>query len=172
MQGKFFPLMISILLLISCSKETETLNLEQQNQNTAPTPKWKNPTSFMRVGSMYSMPISIDTANKMINSYLASVNYPTNDNSLRSLSFDADSLRAYLAQDNIKTIKFMLAHRLDYINSGNFGTNTGSSLNGLTLVIVGMNDNDNYVYNEQNQVYDNLAPCPYTCDNSSVTLVD
>src|ERR1051325_2256176 len=44
----------------------------------------------------YSQAISVDEANDMIQSYLTSVGYPQQDNSLRALVFDAQVLRSYL----------------------------------------------------------------------------
>src|SRR4051812_12489483 len=62
-------------------------------------------------GQYYSSTICIDTANKMIGSYLQSVGYPQKDTSIRALSFDADTVRNYLADTSIKTLKFYLAHQ-------------------------------------------------------------
>jgi hypothetical protein len=57
----------------------------------------------------------------MLESYLSSVGYPSVDTAIRSLSFDADTLRAYLQNPNIVTLKFMVAHQPDYINGGHGG---------------------------------------------------
>src|SRR3954465_9734743 len=43
----------------------------------------------------YSHSIPVDTANKIIQSYLTGVGYPSVDTAIRALSFDADTLRAY-----------------------------------------------------------------------------
>ncbi len=72
-------------------------------------------------GLDYSQAISISEANQMIGSYLSSINYAANDTTLRSLSFDADTLRSYLndtSHGKIVTLKFMLAHTPNYLASG------------------------------------------------------
>lgn len=108
----------------------------------------------------------------MIQSYLTSINYPDNDSSLRSLTFDADSLRSYLndtTHGRIVTIKFMLAHNKDYATNY-YGKPAGLNGNAITMVLVGLDDNNNYIYNRNNKVYDHLNPCPYNCGNESVLL--
>src|SRR5665213_1178167 len=46
----------------------------------------------------YSFPdvLTLDSANKMLQSYLNSINYETNDTDTRSIIFDANVLRSYL----------------------------------------------------------------------------
>lgn len=120
----------------------------------------------------YSTSISIDSANRMLNSYLASTS--GNDSDLHSLIFDADTLVKYLTdttRGRIRKVKLMLAHRLDFINNGNYGRNAGYDLNALTLVIAGCDSNGNYVYNARNMVYDYCQPCPYNCPSSNDTLI-
>ncbi len=102
----------------------------------------------------------------MIGSYLSSINYAENDTTLRSLTFDADTLRAYLndtSHGKIVTLKFMLAHTPNYLANGNFGINAGLHAAAITLVVVGLDEQNNYVYNRNNQVYDYMNPCPTTC---------
>jgi hypothetical protein len=122
-------------------------------------------------GSNYSQQIARDTANRMIESYLASVNYPGSNTGLRSLSFDADTLRSYLNDNRIVTLRFALAHTQSYMNSGHYGQNSGTNAGSLTLVIIGLDQNDNFIYSSKNMVYDNMLPCPTFCpDNYSATL--
>jgi len=119
----------------------------------------------------FSKPLPVDSANRMLNSYLASV--AGNDSSLHALVFDADTLVKYLTdttRGRIRQVKLMLAHRLDFINQGNYGRGAGYNLNALTVVIAGCDTNGNYVYNANGMVYDYCAPCPYNCPNSSDTL--
>jgi|SRR5690606_3999440 len=107
----------------------------------------------------------------MIQSYLTGVGYPAVDTAIRSLIFDADTLRAYLANPNIVTLKVMLAHKQSYIHSGHEGTGSGLNPEALTLVVVGLNNNDNYVPNSKGQVYDHLLNCPSNCPGfSSATI--
>src|SRR5690606_8048607 len=84
-------------------------------------------TNARLVGELYSQPIALDTANRMIASYVASVGYPQRDTAVRSLAFSADTLRAYLSDSRITSLEFYLAHQLSYLNSGNnrFGKNIG-----------------------------------------------
>ena len=117
------------------------------------------------VGALYSQPIKIDTANRMIASYLESVGYPQVDTAVRSLSFDADTLRSYLLNPSITTMRFYLGHQLSYLNGGNerFGKDIGMRPGALTIIAVGINDNGQVVRNSTNGVYEHAMPCPYSC---------
>jgi hypothetical protein len=102
----------------------------------------------------------------MLESYLSSVGYPSVDTAIRSLSFDADTLRAYLQNPNIVTLKFMVAHQPDYINGGHGGVPAGMAPGAMTMIVVGLNNNDQYVLNNRNEVYEHFATCPFTCPGS------
>jgi len=119
----------------------------------------------------YSQSIPVDTANRMIKSYLDGVGYPMADTAIRALSFDADTLRAYLANHDITTVKFMFAHQQSYINSGGYGTHPGLNPNAITLVIAGLNDNDQYVLNSRNGVYEHMSPCPVQCPGGASSFI-
>jgi hypothetical protein len=110
--------------------------------------------------------ISPDSANRMISSYLNSIGSTSNDSNLTSLIINADSLRAYLYNTNIKHVKIMFAHKLSYINAGRGGQNAGFSKNALTAILVGFDASDNYIYNDKGQVMDNMTPCPHNCPSS------
>ncbi|HVX00398.1 MAG TPA: hypothetical protein VHA52_08195 [Candidatus Babeliaceae bacterium] len=111
-----------------------------------------------------SAPISVDTANAMISSYLKGANcYAIVDTNLKSLIVNADTLRAYLNDTSIKSLKLMFAEKTSYINACGFGANAGYSSRGLTLVIVGVNRSGNYVLNSQGMVYDRCNACPTVC---------
>jgi len=117
-------------------------------------------------GGNYSKPISIDTANMMIGSYLDGINYTVNTHEIRSLGFDADVLRAYLNDTShgvIKNVKFMFAHSLDYIHSGHKGQRPDTNSNALTMIIVGVDKDGNYVYTSGNMALDYAMPCPTDC---------
>jgi hypothetical protein len=116
-------------------------------------------------GQYYSSSIAIDTANKMIGSYLQSIGYPQKDTTIRALSFDADTVRAYLADTSIKTLKFFLAHQLSWLDggSGRFGKNIGMAPGKLTIIMTGMDDVGNIVRNTSNGVYEHAFPCPTSC---------
>jgi len=162
--------LLALCTIIACSKERGTAS-------DAPTPQATGNTvsngfyggSNARLsGSNYSQSIPLDTANAMIQSYLTSVRYPYADTALRALTFDADTLRAYLMQNpSIVSVKFILAHQPAYKNSGNNGLYSGMKPQALTMIIVGVNESDQYVLNSQNGVYEHLTPCPVQCGNAS-----
>src|SRR6185312_13832141 len=91
----------------------------------------------------YSFPdvIPIDSANKMLTSYLNSVNYQATDTNVESVIFSAALLRNYLdsitGSSDIAYIKIMFAHKLSYINAGNGNHNDGFSNSALTLLMAG-----------------------------------
>jgi len=174
---KHFPIiaLLIVLSLMACQKKEK----EVAPEATVSGGTHKNSTisSMARfspgTGIDYSQPISRDSANRMIQSYLTSINYPTNDTTLTALSFDADTLRSYLndpSHAKIVTLKFMLAHKQSYMNTGHYGQFAGSKSNALTLVIVGLDDDDKYVYSRTNNVYDHLGNCPDKCTASDATL--
>lgn len=110
--------------------------------------------------------IDIDSANKMLTSYLNSTATNQYEDELHSLIFDANALRYYLSNTSITEVKFMFAHRLDYINNGNQNTYAGNDYNAITMVIAGVDINGNYVYTTAGTVMDNAKPCPYTCPST------
>jgi hypothetical protein len=108
-----------------------------------------------------------DTANIMINSYLASIGADTaphsNDN-LFSLLLSVDDLRSYLDNaSGVTTLKLMLAHSLEYIEDGHSGQDAGYKSGALTLIIAGFDREGNYVFAPGNSVLNHLAPCPTFC---------
>jgi hypothetical protein len=117
-------------------------------------------SSASATGSLF---ISPDVANKMISSYLYSINSPLNDSDIRSFSVNADSLRAYLADTTIKNVKLMFAHTITYINAGYEGQYAGYQSGALTMVIAGNTIAGTYVY-YNGLVLDHLSPCPYNCE--------
>lgn len=177
---KQFPIiaLVLVLSLVACQKKEKELLPGSDAANTSASSGGNsNITSMARFtpGSdvAYSQPITKDSANRMIQSYLTSINYPSNDSSLTSLTFDADTLRSYLndpGHSKIVTLKFMLAHKQAYMNSGHYGQYAGTRSNALTLVIVGLDDDEKYVYSRTSNVYDHLGNCPDRCTSSAATL--
>ena len=111
--------------------------------------------------------ISMDDANEMITSYLKSINTNASANSdfgpdVKSFSIDADALRAYLEDPNVKKVKVCFAHTLNWIDAGNSGQSAGYKSGAMTLVLVGYDANGNYIYHN-GAVLDHAAPCPYSC---------
>lgn len=117
----------------------------------------------------YSFPdvIPTDSANKMLNSYLNSINYQVTDTNVESVIFSAPLLRKYLdsltSSGDIAFIKVMLAHKLSYINAGYGNQNAGFSNSALTLLIAGYTANGDYVYFPENLIIDNGMLCPNNC---------
>jgi len=106
--------------------------------------------------------ITTEDANKMINNYLTSINSSNNDSDLRSLTVNADSLRAYLSNSSVKNIKLMLAHTL-YWATVNTGINAGYQSGAITIIIAAYDSSGNYVYYNGSNVLDYSAPCPSAC---------
>lgn len=107
--------------------------------------------------------IPVDTANRMILSYLNSIDYSNNTKEIRSFITDTESLLDYLDDSRIKKVKIFLAHNLDYINAGYEGQRPKANQNALTLVIAGLDSADHYVATESAGVFDQLNPCPDQC---------
>lgn len=108
--------------------------------------------------------ISLDSGNKMLNSYLNSINYISNDTSVRSFLLNADQLRIYLTDTSIKGMKVMLAHNLSYINAGNANKNVGYNKSGLTILIAGFNRTGDYtLFGTDAKVLNKALPCPNNC---------
>lgn len=117
--------------------------------------------------------IPADSANKMISSYLQSIDSgTTGDSSLHSLIFDADSLRAYLNNQNIKHVKVMFAHTLAYVNAMGPGHNVGYESGAFTLVFGGYDEAGNYVFWQGNKVPDYGTPCPSSCPTVGTAASD
>lgn len=157
--------LFTILGAQSCSKESRE-NQTNVEPATVSNNQSSNSLAARYIGPDYSQSISVDSANSMIGSYLASVKYPMVDTAIRSITFDADTLRAYLQNNNIVTLKLMFAHRLDY--KANYGGQyAGLNPNAMTVIVVGQDQQDNYVFNNRNEVYDNINNCPLRCGDNT-----
>lgn len=113
--------------------------------------------------------IGKDTANKMIQSYLTSIEGDTTQlqaPNLHSLIVDADLMRHYLSNPEIKNVKVMLAHTLGYINSGHGGQNAGYKSDALTIVMAGYDKAGNYVFHAIDRVPNHATPCPRNCPDA------
>jgi len=110
--------------------------------------------------------IPVDSANKMLSSYLNSINSGQNDTDLTSIIFDADTLRSLLndtSHGKIVKVKCMLAHTLCYINSGGQNQPCGYRSGKLTLVVAGYDLSNNYVLNPIGKAMNTGMPCPTSC---------
>lgn len=125
-----------------------------------------NQTSQNKTEADYSHFIPADTANIMIGSYLKSIEPDSSSQgeNLYSLIMSADELRTYLnLNPEIKDVKFMFAHTMEYINAGNMGKPAGYKSGALTIVVAGYNREGNYIFAPHNSVLDHCAPCPNYC---------
>jgi hypothetical protein len=93
----------------------------------------------------------------------------TTDPVKSSLLADFTAIRYFsrtTVNPNIVTLKFMVAHQPDYINGGHGGVPAGMAPGAMTMIVVGLNNNDQYVLNNRNEVYEHFATCPFTCPGS------
>ena len=122
----------------------------------------RNKSSGTDTGSVL---IPVDSANKMIQSYVNSINTPstTNDTDVKSFFVDASELRNYLDSTNITQIKIVLAHTLNFINNGHGNQNAGYKSGAFTLVLAGVDKDGKYIYMPGNNVINHSAPCPTNC---------
>jgi len=118
-------------------------------------------------GYLFPDVLPVDSANKMLGSYLNSIDYLHNDTDVQSVIFNAALLRQYLdsftGSSNIAYIKIMFAHKLSYINAGGANKYAGFNNAALTLLIAGYDNSGNYIYYPTNQVIDNGMLCPPNC---------
>jgi len=117
--------------------------------------------------------ISIDSANKMLGSYLGSLD-TANDSNLHSLIIDANDLRDYLNSEeglSVSHMKIMFAHKLSYINAGKGNIPCGYKNNGLTVILAGYNSDNNYIY-FGGKIMNMAHPCPMDCPQSGTASSD
>jgi len=131
-----------------------------------------NKKSSVKAGSKtaYEAFIPVDSAKKMVSSYLTSINYQANDTELRSITISAAELRYYLDSlpnsSNIKNVEIKFAHKLSYINSGNKDKPAGLKTRALTVILVGLDQTGEYIYANDN-VINRGTPCPFNCANAN-----
>lgn len=157
---KIFVLSLSLFFIYGCKKEVAETPVKPASNAAA-----GNTVRYGLKGAEYeySASMPIDSANRMIQSYLTSVHYPATDTALRALTFNADSLREYLKNEEITDVKFIIAHQQSYINSGHYGKYAGMNPQAITLVLVGLSADGGHILNKQNEVYEHFAPCPVIC---------
>lgn len=107
--------------------------------------------------------LSIDTANRMIRSYLSGINYKVNTEAIRAWTVAADSLRSYAKNSSVKYFTFTLAHTLDYMLSGHEGLRPDSNSHAYTLIVKGLNASYQTVTLPDGKVLDQMVPCPDLC---------
>lgn len=158
------------ITIVSCSDTNEQTETTQVQSFTGDSSQAASVLDSL--GAIVEIPR--DSANKMVLSYLNSINYTQNDSSLRSLIVDANVLRAYLNSPSglaVSKLKISFAHTLDYINNGGLNQNCGYTSGKLTVVLAGFNSSGNYVYLHGN-VMDRGAPCPSNCPTAGTAVSD
>ena len=114
--------------------------------------------------------ISIDSANKMISSYINSIDYKHNDSDLVSVRVNAQDLRKMLdsmiASETVTEVQIKLAHTLSYINDGHANQPAGYNKDALTFVLIGINAQGDYV-NAGTAIINHAIPCPSHCLSGS-----
>lgn len=137
-----------------------------QNPKTKESDSQSTPLAQKLLSNDPSSFIPVDSANKMLESYLGSINYPQNDSAVISFTFSISELRRLLDSvdhpDSLKDIQIRLAHSLEYINSGHQNMNAGYNKNALRLLISGVDTKGNTIL-LNNQVMNHSIPCPNSC---------
>lgn len=148
-----FALMLS---LVSCQTTEENTTKTDKGEAKSVARLMSDPSSF----------ITIDSANKMLTSYLNSINYQNNDTDIQSITFNAADLRRLLDSmtnsSTISEVQIKFAHKLSYINDGNGNQPAGYNYDALTLLLIGVNASGNYV-NQATSIMNHGRPCPKTC---------
>lgn len=159
---------ILALFMFSCTKDSKHNSVSPAGVPRGTASQFRNLARYS--GSDYSRSIPVEFANNLIGSYLNSVGYPQQDTAIRSFAYDADTLRSYLADTSIKTIRFHMAHSPAYYSTNN-NQFAGLAAQSLTIIIVGYGNEDNMIRNNQGGVYEYAYPCPYTCGSRDKALL-
>lgn len=164
MKNRMLLVMMMALVVYACNKKSATVDT---NLNQAGNKPDFRSYALMGLDSPFLSP---DTANVMIQSYLNDL-----DNSgaqLKSLIVDANALRYYLQNTNITKVRLMFAHKLSYVrNQGSDGL-PDMDYRALTIVIAGIDANNNYIYSPQGAVMDFCQPCPLECPSNGTAAGD
>lgn len=166
-------LIIALALLLTSCNQTNSTGTSQEDK-TKTTPIAMNHISRKSLPPRKSLTcqfIPIDTANKMLLSYLNSINYTQNDSDLHSIIFDADMVRRLALDSRVKNIKIMFAHSLEYINAGGKDINCGYQSKELTLILSGYDSDGNYI-TPDNTVLEMGSPCPPSCPTEGTAAND
>ncbi|MCB9044706.1 MAG: hypothetical protein H6550_01075 [Chitinophagales bacterium] len=162
MKKNLLFLMVAVLLVYACSKKNTDVG---PGSTDIKKPIDLSSYALMGLDSPFLLP---DTANVMIQSYLNARG--TND--VKSYRVDANSLRYYLQNTNITHVRLMFAHKLSYVHGGGKNIYDGLDYESLTIVIAGLDSNNNYIYSPQGAVMDFCEPCPTHCPSSGTGASD
>lgn len=160
MKNKMLLIVVTALVVYACNKKNTTVDT---NINK---PDYR---SFADYG-LDSPFLHPDTANVMIQSYLD--DRGSNSTQLKSLIVDANALRYYLQNTNITKVKLMFAHKLSYARDYTGEALPDMDYRALTVVIAGIDNNNNYIYSAQGAVLDHCRPCPEDCPTSGTASGD
>ncbi|WP_276132350.1 hypothetical protein [Polluticoccus soli] len=175
MKNRVLLILAGITLAFACSKKTS-----QPDKNVKPLKPELDFSQYAEMG-LDSPFIPVDTANAMIGSYLNSINGNSGNNgntgygqsqNIKSFIVDANALRFYLQNTNIRYVKLLMAHKLNYINKGGKNKDAGYRGDALTIVISGFDSSNNYIYSPQGAVLDFSAPCPNNCPGTGTASND
>jgi hypothetical protein len=165
MKNRLFIMMCLTVAIGSCSKNRSEVVPAVQ----APEPQSSQSNVNLNYAyrttqdSVHSRFISTSIANQMINSYIYSITQDTTQNDdIKSFSISADSLRLYLSNSQIKNVKLIFGHTMEYITLGNSGVYSGMKSGALTIIIAGYDSAGNYIYQGE-CVLDHALPCPFSC---------
>lgn len=152
----------ALLCLYSCKKDkkTEAEAVQQESLATESGPSGGYSVINYNINTDPHL-VPVDTANKMIRSYLKSVE--NDDEMLHSLVINAETIRQYLKDSSIKEVKIMFAHTLNYINSGHEGQSSGLKSNALTVVLAGYKSDGTFVVLPGDKIINKARPCPTSC---------
>ncbi|PSK89704.1 hypothetical protein [Taibaiella chishuiensis] len=151
---------VVLLCCYSCKKD-KTTESENSKQAAATQSDQGGYTAMTYNVVIDTNLVPIDTVNRMIRSYLRSLD--GEDDNLRSLILNAETLREYLKDSSIKEVKLMFAHTQSYMNSGHEGQPVGLKSNALTIVLAGYRADGTYVLSQGYKVPDRARPCPTSC---------
>ncbi len=107
--------------------------------------------------------VSVNIANGYINDYLADFFTP-GITPTKAMIIDADLIRNYLANENIKNVKFMLGKKMI--------DNNGTNMETFTLIVAGYDSNNNYVLTSDGKVLDDSDACPPKCPTTGTASND
>lgn len=164
MKNKTLLILLAALVIYACNKKNTTVDTNLNRQGNKPD--YRSHADF-GLDSPFLLP---DTANVMIQSYLDDL-----DNSgtqLKSLIVDANALRYYLQNTNITKVKLMFAHKLSYVRNQGSDDLSDMDYRALTIVIAGIDANNNYIYSPQGAVMDHCKPCPVECPSGGTAASD
>lgn len=156
------------LFLTACNRPEQGMPFQGLRASALP-PVYSEPhPSSAGPAESYSHSIPIPMANRMIKSYRDAVQCAENTQALRYWIFNADTLRNWLNSSSgqaIKNLKIYPAHTMQYILSGHEGQLPPVNSHALTVIIVGLDSNNHYVYSSAGGAYNRCMPCPSECLN-------